>query len=400
METSRPATAAACTMTIVKDVPSLDALQNEWVELYDSSPTASTPLRFEWIRQWWQIFGKIYGDAGRGMRILTIRRNQNLIGVLPLYESQAGNALLGIRRLQFITAGAAEFEETCAEYLNLLHAPGEEDACIDLIASTLLNSTELRWDELLLIDMPDDSPLQKLMLRLEGNGRVIATEPRPPCYISNLKGGMEAFYQELSTGTRKKARKLRKDIVAANIRFEIAKTKEEAGEYFDQMVVLHKKRWAEEGKTGSFSPRHAEFHRAISLQLVPMGEVYLARLIDADGPIAVCYGHRVGNSFDNYQIGVDRNSQKLQSPGTALHLEVMAHLVELGVLSYDHLVGVNRFKTDYAKHLRGLMNIKVTRPTIRSSAYEAAEYARRGFRKMTDMLSSRTSKPVATVNQD
>src|SRR5438105_158552 len=134
-------------VTLIQDTPSLLSLEAEWKELFASSPSAAPPLRFEWVREWWRIFGTIYGDAGRGLRILTVSRGSRLIGVLPLYEGVVGPALLGMRRLQFISTGMEEFEETCTDYLGVLCAPGEDLACVEAIAASLKQSKHLRWDQ-------------------------------------------------------------------------------------------------------------------------------------------------------------------------------------------------------------------------------------------------------------
>ena len=124
----------------------LDDLRNEWGELFDVAPTASPALRWEWVREWWRIYGPVYGERGHGLRIMTIRRGPELIGVLPLYQKSAAGPW-GARRLRFISTGEAEFEETCAEYLDLLHAPDESPACIKVISQFL---DKARWDEVYL----------------------------------------------------------------------------------------------------------------------------------------------------------------------------------------------------------------------------------------------------------
>ena len=45
----------------------------------EASPTASPPLRWEWLRQWWRVYGPVYG--GRGLRIVTVHRGGHLIAL-------------------------------------------------------------------------------------------------------------------------------------------------------------------------------------------------------------------------------------------------------------------------------------------------------------------------------
>src|SRR5437899_253698 len=118
----------SCTVDVVRDSGGLDSLETEWKALFEISPTASPPLRWEWVREWWRIFGPVYGDQGRGLRVITLRREARLVGILPLYLRVKHRSLFGSRRLGFVSTGLDEFEETCTEYLDLLHEPGEERA--------------------------------------------------------------------------------------------------------------------------------------------------------------------------------------------------------------------------------------------------------------------------------
>src|SRR5260370_25419251 len=73
-----------CTVQIVRAAQDLDALKAEWDELFASSPAAAPPLGWEWVRGWWRVYGPVYGEGGRGLRVLTCRRGDRLVGVLPL----------------------------------------------------------------------------------------------------------------------------------------------------------------------------------------------------------------------------------------------------------------------------------------------------------------------------
>ena len=374
-------TQEALATTVISTTAQLAELKDQWRILFETSPSAGTPLRFEWVWNWWNIFGPIYGNRGTGLRIITFRRSGKLVGILPLYEFLAGPAPLPMRRLRFITTGAAEFEETCAEYLNLLHAPGEEIACVDALVQLLERSSELRWDELDLADMPDNSPLLALKDRLAGSNRRIKLDSSQICYISNLEGGMEQYFKGLSGGTRKKARKMLRDLGTEGFRFEIASTAQQAGEFFDELVRIHRQRWEAEGLTGSFAARHGQFHKSVAVELAPKGEAIVARLSHNGSSLALVYLHRVGNKVDAYQLGVDHGTDLLRSPGTALQLALMQTLSERGVITYDHLSGFNRFKQDYAKTQRNVAHLTITKPNVRSRIHSAADFSHRAMRK-------------------
>ena len=145
-------------MHLISDQAQLDDLEKDWGELFDLAPTASPPLRWEWVREWWRVYGPIYGNRGRGLRIICVRRGPDLIGVLPLYQTTP-RGQWGARRLRFISTGEAEFEETCAEYLDVLHMPGSAAECVAAVGSALRHEPSLRWDQIDLSQMSVRSPL-------------------------------------------------------------------------------------------------------------------------------------------------------------------------------------------------------------------------------------------------
>src|SRR5690242_3508638 len=103
-----------------------DAIENDWGTLYEASPWASPPLHFDWLRTWWRIYCAPSGAAG--LRIVTVWRHSQLIGVAPLYVD-ADSKNLPPCHVRFISTGEAEHEETCPDYMNILCLAGEEEAC-------------------------------------------------------------------------------------------------------------------------------------------------------------------------------------------------------------------------------------------------------------------------------
>ena len=128
---------------VLDDVASWDALEPEWGELFEASPTASPPLRWEWLRQWWRVYGPVYG--GRGLRIVTVRRGGHLIGALPLYLHIGHRSPVWAHYLGFLSTGESRSGATWPEYLDLLHAPGEARTCLDAMLPALLDPAVGRW---------------------------------------------------------------------------------------------------------------------------------------------------------------------------------------------------------------------------------------------------------------
>ena len=374
--------ASDCRVYLVSDAAHLDELEREWGRVFDVAPTASPPLRWEWVREWWRIYGPAYGNRGQGLRVITVRRGPDLLGALPLYQGTTSGPW-GARQLRFISSGEAEFEETCTEYLDLLHAPQESRACIEVISRFL---STLKWDEVCLSNMSAQSPLLEVHGRLENWNRRARETSGDPCYLFDISGGFEAYLGRLSHKNRQQARKLLRAVDQAGMTFELANDAETIDQYFDQMVALHKQRWTAVGKTGSFAPRHAEFHRSMAHRLAPTGAVVLGRLALEGTPFAVVYGHRVREKVYCYQQGVAPESNVLRSPGTVAWLVLMRTMAEQGVTLFDQLSGASGFKERFATGVHPLAQMRIVKPTLRHLAARTEDLARRAKAKAARLV--------------
>jgi CelD/BcsL family acetyltransferase involved in cellulose biosynthesis len=367
---------------VISDQPGLDALCPEWDKLYATSPASAPPLRWEWVRTWWEIYGPHYGDRGRGLRILVVRRGPRLIGILPLYLGWKGKGLFAPRCLGFISTGAAEFEETCTEYLNLLHAPDEQHHCLEALGPVLCRPEKLGWDELSLSELPTGSAL--LSLAPAFNSRFLRFQPAETgiCHLFSMAGGFDAYLGRLSHENKRQARKMLRDVETDGLEFEVAEDARRLHLFFDQMIELHRERWNALGKPGSFAPRHAEFHRKTSELLLPRGEAVIGRLAHCGNPVAIVFGYRIRDRLDCYQQGFARWKGRVRSPGTAAWLLLMRHQAERGVTLFDHLRGNSTFKERFATGQTTVEGFRVVRLGARTVSNSIADWIGRGARRI------------------
>jgi hypothetical protein len=380
-------------VSIVDNEAKLDDLELSWNELFAGSPSAAPPLRWIWVRQWWQLYGKTYGEDGRGLRIFAIWRGQQLIGVLPMYLGRKVVAGVSVRRLIFTSTGAAEFEDISTEYLDLLYAPGEDKACVQALASALRPTAHLRWDKLEFSDMSQASPLTALRDGFSGLPYWTHKSREFQCHLFDMTGGFEAYTRRLSAMSRRNVKRVIQQVDKCGANFEVAGDRETADIFFTEMVDLHRKRWSARGKEGSFSPRHAEFHRSMVRAGAACGDVGIARLSYRDMPLAVVYGHRVGATFHCYQQGVDTTpTAGIHSPGNAAWFLLMKFMAERGVTLFDHLRGISTFKERFETGTAPLTDVRITRVSFRTAAYAATDLSHRATRKVLRAARRRTAE--------
>ncbi len=178
-----------------------------------------------------------------------------------------------------------------------------------------------------------------------------------------------------------------RDIELEGMQFEVASDAAQINRFFDQMVELHRQRWATAGKAGSFAPHHAEFHRSLALALGAVGGTVLARLAHEGKPLAIVYGYRTREKLHCYQQGVAAESVgRVRSPGTAAWVLLMHRLAQEGVTCFDHQKGKTQFKERFCPDTQPMAALRVIRPTLRSALTIGAHFMRRAVRKSFRVL--------------
>jgi CelD/BcsL family acetyltransferase involved in cellulose biosynthesis len=367
----------AVAVRVIRDEQAWDAIQPQWELLFERSPYAATPLRFAWLRNWWKCYGATYGAQQNGLRIVTVWRNEQLVGALPLYESILHLSIFNLRRIGFISTGEALHEETCPDYMNLLCLPGEEANCLRSMQETL---HRMDWDFMELVNVRERSPLLDVQSWSDGPCQVTNGEG---CPLSDLSGGFDAYLGRLNSKHRKNAKRCLRRASEAGAVLELADASN-VGVFFDDLVQLHQKRWNSLGMPGCFSAdRFTAFHRAMVRDEVPRGDAVLARLRVGQRIVAAVYGFITGSKFDVYQSGVEvAEDGPVQSPGVAAHLLLMAKLCERGVTAYDFLRGTCQYKNGLSTGMSGLYTLRAWRPTVRALAHRSCRML--GFRPRPD----------------
>src|SRR5215216_1873414 len=77
--------------TVLQDTREFASVQEEWDELYESCPRATPFQSWEWLYSWWEVYGK----DRYGLRLVTVRDEKILVGLLPLMVRRGRLLLLG-----------------------------------------------------------------------------------------------------------------------------------------------------------------------------------------------------------------------------------------------------------------------------------------------------------------
>ena len=127
----------------IKTFEELLSLENQWNPLLNRSETNTIFLTYEWIANWWKIFGK-----GKELLVLLVKNDENLVGIAPLMIANSKKFGIIDKKIQFIGA-------PLADYCDFIIAEDKESV-LKQIYSYILEKKET-WDTMSLDEVPEKS---------------------------------------------------------------------------------------------------------------------------------------------------------------------------------------------------------------------------------------------------
>lgn len=361
------------TATTIADADEWDALRPEWDVLVRESGCRTVAWEFSWLREWWRVYAESGAISGARLQVVVFRRGSRLAGVLPLYERRLGS-LAGVRELRFLSTGESEFEETCADGMDLISVPADAAECA---ASAVEVLAQARWDVLSLERVPSSSAL---VAAIPGDG---SGWPRPSvqadvCQFADLTNGFDSYLASLPSNARSKARQLIRHGDNAGVSLSLA-TAETVDAFFDELVGLHQERWTSAGERGAFSAaRFLAFHRGIARRWVPQGRAVIARAAIGDLPISMIYGFIADRKFEYYQSGsLRRPVGPIFSPGVLGNLVLARELARRGIRKYDFMAGNAAYKRRLSNGSEGIASLGWERRSFGTGVWQMESLAQR-----------------------
>lgn len=166
-----------------------------------------------------------------------------------------------------------------------------------------------------------------------------------------------AHAERLSRNTRSQVRRSDRSYAADGaIRVERADTVEQALDWLDRLVVLHRATWESRGvESGFLGPSVQRFHRALIAGGVPTGEVDVLRIGAGGRVIGYLLNLRGHGRVHAYQSGFDYGGAGLhEKPGLTCHHAAIERARLAGDVEYDFLAGDARYKRSLATGSRNL----------------------------------------------
>jgi CelD/BcsL family acetyltransferase involved in cellulose biosynthesis len=360
-------TAAGLTVRSSRDPRRLEELRRDWTALFDAAAEPSPFLWWEWLAPWWRAFG------GRGEPwILEARDGSGALAGLLLLARTRGP--LGVRRWRLLGNGV-----TGADGLDVLARARDAREVRDVLARAVADAAGA-WDVLDLEDLPCGSPtVAALRHATAARGAHPVVERGFVCPGFALRG---TFEEHLGRVRRRETygRRVRWLSRRPGFRIDVATAPGAVGPALEELLRLHRLRWAAEGgSSGIFPGRVEDFHREVAPLLAARGWLRLYTLHVEGAAIAAVYGIELARRFYYYQSGYDP-AWAARSPGLVLVGRTVEDAYARGLSDYDFLRGTEAYKLDWAGDRRETCTLRVHAASLRAETAVLARDAWRGAR--------------------
>ena len=332
----------------ITDVVGFHALRAEWTELLEASPNDCIFLTWEWLYTWWKHLG-----AGRRLDLLAIRKDDELIGLLPLMVSpmRPGRSV-PCRVRQFLGGGSVG-----SDYLDVIVRAGLEPEAVSALAARLARDG-------VMVDLAQlnrrTAAASALAERLEGQGWHVSDVPGDVCPFIELAGHTwPSFLQSLGGRHRYNVKHRLDRLVKRAMRFQLVESEDRRREALATLVALHRKRWSERGGSTALDAANlVAFHEEFSRLALERGWLRLFVMYLEGDPVAALYGFRYRGTFYFYQTGFDPAHAR-EGVGQATVGLTIQHAIEEGCTEYDMLHGDEPYKFDWAGKVRELVRLQL-----------------------------------------
>jgi CelD/BcsL family acetyltransferase involved in cellulose biosynthesis len=330
------------------DSPSaFETLAPEWDALISPDQSHLFFMRTDWQRTWWK-------HLHRGqLSIMTARDDSGTLrGVAPCFVEQSES---GVRSLNVV--GCADI----TDYVDWIYSPGYERPVMEAFWSTLCQTTDVRWDQLHICNVPEQSQTLRIMpeLALQSGLRVDVTL-EDVCPVVTLPDAYETYLESLDKKQRHELRRKRRKAETHPVEWYVVGSEHDLSEEIDAFLDLMASSTPE--KAGFLKERgHRDFFREIGPLLFANGMLDLTFLVVDGQRAAAMWNFTFGKRMMLYNSGIRSQEFMALSPGIVLLTFNIEHSIQSGYTLYDFLQGNETYKYRMGAQSTRVFNLSITR---------------------------------------
>ena len=332
-------------VSVISDPEKFYLLNEEWNELLKNSKNDTVFLRWEWLYNWWQVYGK----EPFSLFIILVRDNGKLIGIAPFYIKRH----LGFfREINFLGSNIV-----CSDYLDFILFKKKEKIILSSICF-FLKQHKRAWDVLQLSDIPSISSSLYFIESFFIKYRKVINKKHTICPYIKLDLPWDNIYNSyasiLKNTIKRKIKRFEKKSDSGFVKIKQSKDLESC---FSEFLRLNKLSLKKRGIRSPFYKKDfLAFHKKIIWELFGKGKVKLYFLKKEGEYIAGIYILVHESKYYYYQSGFDPAYEK-DSPGTLLFHYCIKAAHENSANEFDFLQGDESYKSNWTED--GRTNVKI-----------------------------------------
>lgn len=337
----------------IKLIESMDEWQKisgPWNKLLVQSQSDTIFLTWEWLYTW----GEHYLNKDRGLLILVVYENNEIVGIAPWYINSFRFGPFFLKQIEFLGT-----PETGSDYLDVFIKGRKERDVTQLIYHYLFHKIVHQWDLLILRGMPAHSLfLLNFLNELKRDGKYYEVRDGAFCPFIVLPESREGFSDILSQNRRKRfmydMRVLKK---GSEVNYQTFLPGND-DITFKRFISLYKNRWGEDKKPfysfiEKFLSRGSE-NKWVCIDLLNVdGE-------DVAGLLLLQYQGTVSM----YLMAADINYNKKISVGNILVGLSIERAINNNFSVYDFLKGDEEYKFYCSREGKRCLNLLASRRSL------------------------------------
>jgi CelD/BcsL family acetyltransferase involved in cellulose biosynthesis len=335
------------------------ALEREWRAL-ERYGNASVFQSWAWINCWLASLPEEIQPL-----LVRVTRGREIMALGMVCRARVQCKFGKAHALLLSETGAPDLDCVTIEHNGLLCDPANAADVVEQVAITLKERSD--WDEWVLSGVDRsvaEEHYENLAARMGWTIHEFGDKPWYFVELDKVRAGDKDYLDWLSVNTRSQVRRALKEYgKRGEIKFELARSVDDALAFFERLKFFHQRYWQARGKPGAFGPEFFEiFHRRFIEQGWINGGVQLARVSSGEHEIGYLYNLVHEHTIYSYQSGFNYENNAKIKPGLVSHALAIERAITDGFDYYDLLAGDGQYKRSLATNSETMRWIRLRRP--------------------------------------